>query len=156
MHIFSLRKGFKEPNDAVREKGLSCLSKCPATRLWKFHLYPLSPLSKDFMYRYCPPPQGQNVPVNVYTLSTPISVLFWVFVRTNGIKIWRSFNHCFARVQWTWRRSSILEFSLFCKQKLAFFFGARFFLFLLSKVRRADNDMSAASPACDVTMKTMH
>ncbi len=27
-------------------------------------------------------PRGRNVPVKVYALSTPISVLFWVSVRT--------------------------------------------------------------------------
>ncbi len=32
--------------------------------------------------RKSPRPQGQNVQVNVYALLTPISVLIWVFVRT--------------------------------------------------------------------------
>jgi hypothetical protein len=37
---------------------------------------------------------------------------------TSWIKIWRSFDHCFIQIQWTWRRFSILEFSLFCEQEI--------------------------------------
>ncbi len=33
-------------------------------------------------YGHCSPPRGQTVPVECYALPTPISVLFWVSVRT--------------------------------------------------------------------------
>ncbi len=59
----------------------SCLAR-PATRPGNLICtrYPLC-LKKQFGL---PPPllQGRNVPVNVYGLSTPISVLFWVSVHT--------------------------------------------------------------------------
>jgi hypothetical protein len=37
------------------------------------------------------------------------------------IKYWRLFNHCFSRVWWTWRRSSILD--SYTSEKLVFFLG---------------------------------
>jgi hypothetical protein len=71
---------------------MSCLAG-PAPRLGKIHLYPLSSLCQELV-RTLPPPQGQNAPVNVYALSTPISVLFWVSERTKRNQYWQSFNHC--------------------------------------------------------------
>jgi hypothetical protein len=45
----------------------------------------------------CPPPRGRKVLVNVYALSTRISVLFWMSACTVRIKYWRSYGHCFTR-----------------------------------------------------------
>jgi hypothetical protein len=63
---------------------------------------------------------------------------------TSRSRNWQSFDHCFARVWCTWRRSAILEFSLFCEQKLAFLVGAKFFSSYGAKYREPTNDRSDA------------
>jgi hypothetical protein len=65
-------------NDGLREKELSC---SPSSRAGEIPFVTAS-FSVLRIVRTLPLPRGQNVPVNVYVLSTPISVLFWVSVRT--------------------------------------------------------------------------
>jgi hypothetical protein len=135
----------------------SCLA-CPATELWKFHLYryplcrlpiPLPPtfpqpksvwsnntwpdaieqksatnlsvlgISLDFVP--CP---GVKMYRLTTTLCQPLCLsYFGCLCVPSGIKYWHSFNHCFARVWWTWRRSSILEFLCFVSRNKFLYFG---------------------------------
>ncbi len=86
---------------------------CPTIRPGKFHSYLLFLSVLRISTDFAPLGPGSKVPVNVHALSTPISVLFWVSDCTVWIKYWRLFGHFFAQIWWTWRWSSILEFSSF-------------------------------------------
>jgi hypothetical protein len=83
----------------------------------KFHLFPLFLSVLRYSTDFAPCPAGSKVPVNIYTLCQPLSLSYFgspcILSWTNSTKYWRSFGHCFARIWWTWRRSSILEFSSF-------------------------------------------
>jgi hypothetical protein len=71
------KKGFKDQTMVYVRK--SCLS--PSNKAGEIPFVPLS-LSVLRRVQTSPLAPGSNVPVNVYTLSTPFSVLFWVSVRT--------------------------------------------------------------------------
>jgi hypothetical protein len=58
----------------------SCLA-CPAAKLGN-SICTCYPLCFKKWYELRPLPRGRNVPVDVYALSTPISVLFRVSVHT--------------------------------------------------------------------------
>ncbi len=82
----------------------------------------------------CPLPWGQNVPVNIYALSTPISVLF-SGVHAYQVESSTGGHLIIISPEFDGRGcgSSILEISSLCEQKLVLFFGARFFLFCCAK-----------------------
>jgi hypothetical protein len=56
-----------------------------------------------------------------------------IFALRTGVKYWWSLGHCFARIQWTWRRSSIIRIFIRFTSKIVLLIGARFFLFLGAK-----------------------
>jgi hypothetical protein len=134
-------KGFEEPNNGVREKELSCSPGCGAG---KFHWYPLflSVLRNSTDFAPCPRVEMYRL---TSTLCQPLSLSYsGCPCIPSRIKYWWSFDHCFARLLWTWRRSSILEITSFCEQKLVLLSGARFFLFYWAKWQ-ADVDRSDAN-----------
>ncbi len=66
-------KGFEEPNEGVCEK--ECLA-YPAAELEEIPFVPAIFSVLRISMDPPPPPRDQKVPVNVYALSTSISVLF--------------------------------------------------------------------------------
>jgi hypothetical protein len=55
---------------------------CLATRLGKFHFYPAISSVLLLCMDFAPRPWAEMYWLNAYALLTPISVLFWVSVRT--------------------------------------------------------------------------
>jgi hypothetical protein len=115
-----LRKGFEEPNDGVREQELSCL---PSNEAGEISFVPAITSVLGLRTDIAPRP-GVKLYQLTSTLCQPLSLSYLGSLCVpSRIKILRLFDHCFAQVPWTWRRSCILEFSLFCGGKLAFLLG---------------------------------
>jgi hypothetical protein len=76
------------------------------------------------------------------TLCQPLSLsYFGCPCVPSGIKYWRLFDHCFAWVQWTWRRSSILEI-LFVLQVENYFSYLGLYSCLIEQSNERMNDRS--------------
>jgi hypothetical protein len=118
-------KGFEEPNDGTWRTWERVIV-LAQQRGWGDSICTRDLLKTS--YGHHPPPRSQNVPVNVIALSTPISVLFRVFVRAKRSRklavVQSLFHPSLMDVE------AVLHLRIFfvCKQKLAFSSGARFFL----------------------------
>ncbi len=95
MQIFSLRITIEERNDGVREKELSCL---PSNKSGEIPFVPAISSVLRLCTDITPCPGVQMYPLTSTLCQSLYLSYFGCPCALNGIKIWRSFNHCFARV----------------------------------------------------------
>ncbi len=117
--IFSLVNIRFEKKDLRNKQWCTCerVVSRRATRPGKFHLYPLFLSVLRIRTGFVPLPRGQNVPLNLYALSTPISVLFWVFVRTEQNQLLAITPSLFCPSSMDVEAVLHLRISSFCEQK---------------------------------------